>query len=156
MRVSGPRAVNSVKMGDVSQFTLLCLDLNNFKPVNDRFGHLEGDRVLRDIADRLRQTAPAGAVVARYGGDEFLIALPGYDANDAAEAVAQIHAGVESYNCGLPDKNGMTLRISVSIGMSVFPGDGQDSATLLSIADQRMFRMKTSRKASRGEAATRG
>jgi diguanylate cyclase (GGDEF)-like protein len=154
-RISGPRVMNGVKMGEVTRFTLLCLDLNNFKPVNDRFGHLEGDRVLRDIADRLRQTAPAGAVVARYGGDEFLIALPGYGAEDAADAVSRIHAGVESYNCGLPDKNGMTLRISVSIGMSVFPVDGLDSATLLSIADQRMFRAKTSRKAVRGEPVAR-
>jgi diguanylate cyclase (GGDEF)-like protein len=118
----------------------LFLDLDGFKEVNDAHGHDAGDRLLVEAARRLRATLRAADPVARLGGDEFFVVLE--DINDAApaERVATklLAALAEPYDIGA----GAPVRISASIGVSLFPDDAGDAATLLKHADAAMYSAK--------------
>ncbi|WP_176559421.1 putative bifunctional diguanylate cyclase/phosphodiesterase [Rubellimicrobium roseum] len=120
--------------------TLLLLDLDRFKPVNDLRGHDAGDLLLRAVAQRLRQTCPEDAMVARLGGDEFVVVLARADASGMGETLAQhiLQALTEPF-----DFDGWSAGISCSIGVADWmPGLG--SADLLRMADQAMYRAKQS------------
>lgn len=123
---------------------VMFLDLDDFKPVNDSHGHAVGDRVLKVLAERLQRCVRAGEVVARVGGDEFVIAVLVDDSGDAAIArsAARLAAAVSE---GI-ELRGMTLHLSSSIGVAAFPEDGADIDTLLRAADQEMYRVKNSGK----------
>ncbi|WP_343731276.1 EAL domain-containing protein [Duganella sp.] len=121
------------------QFGLMYIDLDQFKPINDGFGHAAGNLVLCEFADRLRQLAPAGARVARLGGDEFaLMAPPGWD-QQALDALA---AAVLEAARGRFNYLGHDLSVSASIGVSMFPLHGADTAQLLHAADAAMYLSK--------------
>ncbi len=130
-------------------FALLCLDLDSFKPINDNFGHLKGDQVLKDLAQILRDCVWKKDIVARYGGDEFLIVLDDAGAIEAREVAEKIQNAVVGYDPGLNHPKLGVLRLGVSIGYACFPHDGGDVPTLLSVADQLMYRDKTERKLGR-------
>lgn len=117
-------------------FGLLYIDLDQFKPINDGFGHDAGNVVLRAFADRLRALAPAGAILARLGGDEFaMMAPPGLDeAGLDALALAVLDAARARFNY-----MGHELSVSASIGVGLFPLHGQDTAQLLHAADAAMY-----------------
>ncbi len=118
---------------------LLFLDLDGFKKVNDTFGHGVGDELLRQVSQRLSGVMRQCDTIARMGGDEF-IGLCGR-INEPADAgvIAKkiITALREPYTAG-----GITCSIGVSIGISIFPDDGEDSDTLLKMADLAMYRVK--------------
>ena len=135
-----PRATNH----DV--FALLCLDLDSFKPINDNFGHQKGDQVLNALAGVFRDTVRAGDIVARYGGDEFLIVLDGANQDAARDMCERLRVAVENYDPDLIHPKLGALRLGVSVGYACFPCDGDDCATLLSAADTQMYREKTERK----------
>ncbi|BDI30141.1 hypothetical protein CCAX7_21920 [Capsulimonas corticalis] len=137
------------------EFALLYLDLNNFKPINDNYGHPKGDRVLRDLAGVFREAVREPDVIARYGGDEFVVALHGADRGKAEEVAVRLRGLVESYDPGLTPALRDDLHLSVSIGVSCFPADGSDFAALLSSADKRMFRAKDEHKQAHGLSAGR-
>ena len=128
---------------------LLCLDLDSFKPINDNFGHQKGDQVLRDLADIFREAVRDTDIVARYGGDEFLVALRGASAAEARSMCHRLHAAVLAYDPGLIHEELGALRLGVSIGYGCFPADGSDCTALISSADSRMYRQKTQRKLGR-------
>lgn len=128
---------------------LMVCDLNGFKQVNDRFGHLDGNRVLREVASRLRENCRDYDFVARMGGDEFVIVMPGADAGNFEIRAAQLSQMAADAGRMITGEN----LLSCAVGCARYPEDGNDSEQLLSIADQRMYRNKyASREDSDGDA----
>ena len=121
-----------------SGFAVLCIDLDRFKEINDLFGHSAGDRVLRDVSDRLL-AAVKGGFIARLGGDEFTIILQGEHQPAGVELVAGNVLAAMSENLEI---EGQRIAVGVSIGVAIYPHDGTDSATLLSNADAALYRAK--------------
>jgi diguanylate cyclase (GGDEF)-like protein/PAS domain S-box-containing protein len=132
--------------GADSSVALLFVDLNNFKEVNDRLGHVVGDELLVAVGHRLKSRLRRSDMLVRLGGDEFLIALPGLDPDTAAaeaEAVARQLKAAVSQPLML---TGRAETISASIGISCFPADGDDFSSLLHCADLRMYATKTAQR----------
>jgi diguanylate cyclase (GGDEF)-like protein len=122
--------------------SLLMLDLDDFKLVNDSFGHLLGDDVLRWTADLIRRTLRASDLPARYGGDEFAILLPDADHDEAAATAARLR---EAFATSAFSREGrLTVPIGISIGAATFPADGRTAAELIAVADAGLYRMKRS------------
>ena len=122
--------------------SLLMLDLDDFKLVNDSFGHLLGDDVLRWTADLIRKTLRASDVPARYGGDEFAILLPDADHDEAAATAARLR---DAFAASAFSREGrLTVPIGISIGAATFPADGRTAAELIAVADAGLYRMKRS------------
>jgi diguanylate cyclase (GGDEF)-like protein len=118
---------------------VLLLDLDRFKAINDSFDHDEGDKVLCNIASRLKQTLSESDTIARVGGDEFMLLLDRYktprELTDIADKLLQVVA--------VPfDINGQELQISASIGIAVFPQDGVDAQILMKNSEIAMYRAK--------------
>ncbi|MFF4322469.1 putative bifunctional diguanylate cyclase/phosphodiesterase [Streptomyces sp. NPDC001568] len=121
---------------------LVLIDLDRFRAVNDTLGHLAGDRLLLQIADRLRQALPQDAEVARLGGDEFAVLLPVADSTTSAQRVAR-HL-VAELSSPL-DLDGLTLVLEASAGLAVFPDHALDAEGLLRRADVAMYQAKRDR-----------
>jgi diguanylate cyclase (GGDEF)-like protein len=119
---------------------VLCLDLDNFKSVNDTLGHPIGDLLLKAVADRLRALLPDPATVARLSGDEFALVDPNVADPDAAGALAQaiIAAVAQPF-----DIDGHQLVIGTSVGIALAPTDGNRSDQLLKNADMALYRAKS-------------
>ncbi|WP_053001141.1 PAS domain S-box protein [Kosmotoga pacifica] len=122
--------------------SVLYLDLNGFKKVNDTYGHEIGDALLKKIADRLKSSLRESDVVARFGGDEFVFLLPDTDSEGAIETAKRLLASLkEPFNI-----SGKTLKISASFGVATFPQDGKDLKELLRKADEAMYQAKNNEK----------
>jgi diguanylate cyclase (GGDEF)-like protein/putative nucleotidyltransferase with HDIG domain len=120
---------------DNTSLTVMVSDMDGFKQINDRFGHLEGNRVLRLFAQALKDSCREYDYVARMGGDEFVVIAPGLATDAAGKKVEQLrtlarHAGNEV--CG-------EEILSLSVGRAVYPEDGKDAEQLLAEADRRMY-----------------
>jgi diguanylate cyclase len=134
------------KSGEQPNFALLFIDLDHFKKINDQYGHGAGDRVLVAVAGRLKDSVRITDVVARYGGDEFVVLLKGVtDVDDVIAMEEKIRRIVEQ---PVQLDHGKAS-VGVSIGWALFPEDGEDVDALLKIADKRMFDTKRLRKAAR-------
>jgi diguanylate cyclase (GGDEF)-like protein len=132
--------------GSGQPISLLFMDMDNFKGVVDTVGHLNGSRALREAAQRIRRCLPEPGYGVAYGGDEFVIVLPGADRRQASELAARIRQAIKSE--AYLAKWGHEVTITASIGVATFPDDAQDGKALLAIADQAMFRAKNSGKDS--------
>ncbi|MEU9135572.1 bifunctional diguanylate cyclase/phosphodiesterase [Streptomyces sp. NPDC048404] len=121
---------------------LLLIDLDRFRSVNDTLGHLAGDRLLLQIAERLRLALPRGAEAARLGGDEFAVLLPVADSTTSATRIARNLVAT----LGSPlDLDGLTLVLEASAGLAVFPDHALDAEGLLRRADIAMYQAKRDR-----------
>ncbi|PZS30889.1 MAG: hypothetical protein DLM59_10690 [Pseudonocardiales bacterium] len=118
---------------------ILFLDLDRFKTVNDSLGHTAGDRLLKIVGERLRQTVREGDTVARLGGDEFAVVLPQLDHVAASRAVAD---KIGRAFCAPFDLDGREIWLSASVGVAVYPSDGADLDELLNNADSAMYLAK--------------
>ena len=126
-----------------SLVAVLFLDLDRFKRVNDSLGHAIGDKVLQEVAKRLTGAVRASDTVSRYGGDEFVIVL----SELGHRALARLKAEKLRTSLSAPSFIGQrALHIKVSIGISIFPEDGQDAQTLIDCADFAMYRAKGTRR----------
>ncbi|MFE7444207.1 putative bifunctional diguanylate cyclase/phosphodiesterase [Streptomyces chartreusis] len=121
---------------------LMLIDLDRFRSVNDTLGHLAGDRLLLQIADRLRLALPRGAEAARLGGDEFAVLLPVADSTTSATRVAR---GLVTALSSPLDLDGLTLVLEASAGVAVFPDHALDAEGLLRRADVAMYQAKRDR-----------
>ena len=124
-----------------SSMGVLVCDLDGFKQVNDCFGHLTGDEVLRAVASGLRHASRDSDYLARIGGDEFVIVLPGVrdDHSDQLQRLREVAVQAGLTVCG-------ERCLSMSFGLSIYPADGLDADTLIQKADQRMYQQKNESK----------
>ncbi len=118
---------------------VLLIDLDSFKPINDNYGHAAGDRVLSEIARRMTHTVRAVDTVARLGGDEFVVLLSGLSDARECESISRRLLDAIARPVVLDEH---TLNLSASIGISLFPSDGDDPDILLRYADQAMYSAK--------------
>lgn len=122
-----------------TKLAILFLDLDQFRLINDTLGHIFGDELLRQVAKRLLPHGTATQTLARIGGDEFNILIEG------VEDISELKATIESYLALFQMPficEGLELSISVSIGIALYPKDGEDSVTLIKHADLAMFKAK--------------
>jgi len=131
-------ALNQARRGG-TKLAVLFMDLDNFKPVNDTYGHDIGDKLLKSVSERLLACIRRGDTLARRSGDEFILVL------ESIEDKAHVEMVIGKINDAFDPNfkiNHFELNINISIGCAVFPEDGDDEEKLLKIADQRMYKNK--------------
>jgi len=117
--------------------SLLFIDLDHFKKVNDTYGHDKGDEVLKTIAQLVRTFCRRNDVIARYGGEEFVVIYPGMSADSALDAAESLRKVIEQKSLEL-----VGFRQTASIGVATYPVDARDAAELLQRADQAVYQAK--------------
>jgi diguanylate cyclase (GGDEF)-like protein/putative nucleotidyltransferase with HDIG domain len=127
-----------------TEVALLVMDLDNFKEINDNHGHHVGDRALREVATVLRSGIRPYDICVRYAGDEFIVVLPGCDADEAERKRVELQRTVDEVL--FEARPGRRIPLAVSIGAAISPYDGDTYEALLATADSRMYRDKTRRK----------
>jgi len=125
----------------LTPLSVLLFDIDHFKKVNDTYGHLAGDRVLRKVAEVARKNTRSSDLVSRYGGEEFTVVMTSANREQAlsyANILREIIAVTETRIPGLDNP----LRVTISGVVATFPGDGETTTDLLNAADQAMYRAK--------------
>ncbi|PQV62848.1 diguanylate cyclase (GGDEF) domain-containing protein/HDIG domain-containing protein [Abditibacterium utsteinense] len=123
-----------------NQFSIVMMDLNNFKFFNDTYGHPVGDDVLRAVARGLKESCRASDVLGRYGGDEFIIVLPDTDAPGTIDVCQRVKAELDARH--FEPVPGTRLPIAISFGWAAYPGDGDSIHELLTQADANLYSHK--------------
>lgn len=122
---------------------LLILDIDLFKGVNDRFGHVMGNKVLAHVAETIKQNVRKDDIVSRYGGEEFTVILPNTSQEDAWEIAERLRQAVSNSPLKVVDdldtKKEIYIRTTISVGLAVYPDQAEDSLTLLRNADRAMY-----------------
>jgi diguanylate cyclase (GGDEF)-like protein len=132
------REFNRVERSDGS-LSLMMIDLDGLKGINDRFGHHEGDSVLRGLGSIIKANTRASDVAARWGGDEFMLLTPETTSNGARRIGERIRTQVEQYR---PKMDGEEVAISISVGIALYPGHASDVTQLLQRVDEAMYQAK--------------
>jgi diguanylate cyclase (GGDEF)-like protein/putative nucleotidyltransferase with HDIG domain len=127
-----------------SEVALLVMDLDNFKDINDTYGHSAGDRALREVAHALKSAIRPYDICIRYAGDEFVVLLAGCGAEEGERKRVELQRTVE--NLVFEPRPGRRVPIRISVGAAIFPRDGDGYEAIMATADSRMYRDKTRRK----------
>ena len=122
------------------KFALIVLDCDNFKHVNDTYGHIFGDKYLQAVADILEDKKRDGDIVARYGGDEFTVILPECDLNGAVTTSERLIQGIRDFE--LETDTGTKVKLTASIGVAIYPDHATNKKELFFIADGMMYKAK--------------
>jgi diguanylate cyclase (GGDEF)-like protein len=136
-------AVSEIENGRSAEcpLSLLVLDVDHFKLVNDTYGHLQGDRILTEVAELLQSNLRTYDIAARYGGDEFVALLPNTTLEGAVEVAERTCAAARGHLFRLRDRVGV-VPVTLSIGVSVFPQHGDNMESLFSAADRALYQVK--------------
>ncbi len=130
---------------DSEQMTsLVFLDMDNFKRIVDTYGHPMGSKVLKEVAEIIATQLTENDFLVRYGGDEYVVILPGQDKNEAEKTVENIHAALNEAVC--LEEDGHHVKVTASFGIANYPEDARDIKGLLRSADVSMYRSKDSGK----------
>jgi len=132
--------------------SLLVMDLDGFKKVNDTYGHQIGDRVLIEVSSILKGEMRGSDIIVRYGGDEFVAVLPGATLQEARVPIERIQAAIQDFRFIVTP--GEVVGIGISIGAASSPEDGDKAESLLKAADAAMYRNKAARRTSLAPSAT--
>ncbi len=120
-------------------FCVLMIDIDYFKTYNDRYGHLVGDAILKEVSSSIKENIRQIDIVGRYGGEEFCIILAETDKEQALLAAGRIRQAIENKLIRVYDEN---VKITVSIGVSIFPDQAKDVKDLIDCADQALYKAK--------------
>jgi diguanylate cyclase (GGDEF)-like protein len=132
-----------------SEVSLMVMDLDSFKEINDSHGHHVGDRALCEVARVLRAAIRPYDICVRYAGDEFIVVLSGCGADEAEQKRQELQKGIDDVY--FEARPGKRLPIGISVGTAVFPQDGESYEALLATADSRMYQDKAGRKRRVGQ-----
>jgi diguanylate cyclase (GGDEF)-like protein len=116
-------------------------DIDRFKRINDRYGHLAGDAVLRELAFFLRERTRSTDAVVRYGGEEFAVLMATADSDVALEQADRIRAELENMPFVLPEQ-AEPIQVTISGGVATYPQDGQTFSELIAVADAGLYHAK--------------
>jgi diguanylate cyclase (GGDEF)-like protein len=130
-----------------SVLSLLFVDLDRFKPINDQYGHLRGSRTLREVGFLIRAAVRETDIPARYGGDEFVVILPQTDGAPARLLAEKLRRLVEGHT--FLQEEGINARLGVSLGVATYPAEATTKEALIRLADKRMYEDKESRRTGR-------
>jgi diguanylate cyclase (GGDEF)-like protein len=130
-----------------STLSLLFIDLDRFKPINDQYGHLRGSRTLREVGFLIRAAVRETDIPARYGGDEFVVILPQTDGASARILAEKLRDLVEGHT--FLQEEGINARLGVSLGLATYPAETNTKEALIRLADKRMYEDKESRRTGR-------
>lgn len=133
-----------LKKGVLDELSILILDIDHFKRINDTYGHQSGNDILSELAKILEDSVPAGGIVARYGGEEFVYLLPNKSKREAMNFAEKLRKGIESHKFQVtPDLSGhaslVNIQITVSVGVSTAPEDTDEAKALLRNADRSLY-----------------
>jgi diguanylate cyclase (GGDEF)-like protein len=130
-----------------SVLSLLFVDLDRFKPINDQYGHLRGSRTLREVGFLIRAAVRETDIPARYGGDEFVVILPQTDGPSARVLAEKLRRLVEGHT--FLQEEGINARLGVSLGVATYPQEATTKEALIRLSDKRMYEDKESRRTGR-------
>ena len=143
-----------MRLQGVAPLSLLLIDLDLFKKINDQYGHLAGNTVLSTLARTFELALRKNDFVSRYGGEEFLVVLPGASKDVAVTIAEKIRSSVESLRVTIStmDNEILDVALTVSIGVATFPDDTKDGEHLVRYADRAMY--YGAKRAGRNKIAT--
>ncbi len=121
-------------------FAVAVFDIDNFKKVNDAYGHLAGDEVLQSLAGTMRQAARGGDIIGRFGGEEFVAFFPGATLEQAVTVAERVRAFVKEAH--IPIGDGVFTNVTVSAGVAVIPGCAENLRDAIRVADDRLYMAK--------------